>query len=45
MDGSHEDTKTLRDKEEVAAIVVDCAFRLHRDLGPGWLETVCEGRD
>lgn len=30
------------DKEEIAAILVDCAFRLHRDLGPGLLETVYE---
>ena len=36
---SHEDTKSRRDKEEMASILVDCAFRLHRDLGPGLLET------
>lgn len=28
--------------EEVARIVVDCAFHIHRDLGPGLLETVYE---
>lgn len=39
---SLEATKTRRDKEEVAAIIVDCAFHLHRDLGPGLLETVYE---
>jgi len=39
---SHEGTKPRRDKEEVAAIIVDCAFHLHRDLGPGLLETVYE---
>ena len=39
---SHENTKTPRGKEEIAAIVVDCAFRLHRDLGPGLLEIVYE---
>src|SRR5271168_4992252 len=30
-------TKARRDKEEVATILVDCAFKLHRDLGPGQL--------
>jgi len=39
---AHEGTKPRRDKEEVAAILVDCAFHLHRDLGPGLLETVYE---
>ena len=39
---SHEATKAQRDKEEVASIIVDCAFHLHRDLGPGLLETVYE---
>jgi len=39
---AHEDTKSRKDKEEIAAILVDCAFRLHRDLGPGLLETVYE---
>lgn len=39
---SHEGTKPRRDKEEVAAIIVDCAFHLHPDLGPGLLETVYE---
>ncbi|MFQ3670562.1 MAG: GxxExxY protein [Verrucomicrobiia bacterium] len=42
MNDSHEGTKPRRDKEEVAAIVVDCAFQLHRDLGPGLLEAVDE---
>jgi len=31
-----------KDKEEVARVIVDCAFHLHRDLGPGLLETVYE---
>ena len=35
-------TKARKEKEEMAAILVDCAFRLHRDLGPGLLETVYE---
>ena len=30
------------DVEEVSAIVVDAAFHLHRDLGPGLLESVYE---
>ncbi|HXA45065.1 MAG TPA: GxxExxY protein [Candidatus Angelobacter sp.] len=42
MNESHEATKAQRDKEEVATIVVDCAFKLHRDLGPGLLESVYE---
>jgi GxxExxY protein len=28
--------------EEVSAIVVDAAFHLHRELGPGLLESVYE---
>ena len=39
---SHEDTKPRRDKEELARIVVDCGFRLHKELGPGLLESVYE---
>jgi GxxExxY protein len=35
-------SKDGKDKEAVAAAVVDCAFRLHRDLGPGLLESVYE---
>jgi GxxExxY protein len=34
--------KTRRDVEEVSAIVVDTALQLHRDLGPGLLESVYE---
>ena len=29
-------------ENEIGTIVVDCAVRLHRDLGPGLLETVYE---
>ncbi len=43
MNTSHESTKPQRDKEEVASTIVDCTFHLHRDLGPGLLETVYEG--
>jgi len=32
----------MRDVENIAAEVVDAAFHLHRDLGPGLLETVYE---
>lgn len=32
----------MRDIEEVSAIVVDAAFHLHCDLGPGLLESVYE---
>ncbi len=42
MNDSHEDTKERSGKEEVSRIIVDCAFHLHRDLGPGLLETVYE---
>ena len=41
MKDSH-DAKTRKDKEEIVAIIVDCAFRLHSDLGLGLLETVYE---
>lgn len=39
---SREDAKARRDIEEVAAIVVDAALQLHRDLGPGLLESAYE---
>ena len=41
---SHEDTKMSRDVEieELACIAVDCGFHLHRDLGPGLLESAYE---
>ena len=42
MKGSHEDTKARRDAEELSAIVVDCAYRLHVEAGPGLLESVYE---
>jgi len=41
-DFSREGAKTRRDVEELASIVVDTALHLHRDLGPGLLETVYE---
>lgn len=39
---SHEGTKTRRDKEELSKIVVDCAYRMHVEIGPGLLESVYE---
>jgi PD-(D/E)XK nuclease superfamily len=30
------------DLEEIARIAVDCGYRLHRELGPGLLESVYE---
>ena len=43
----HQDTKTPRKdlsakEEEVAALIVDAAIRVHRALGPGLLESVYE---
>src|SRR5690606_36260422 len=42
MRDSREDAKARRDVEEVAAVVVDTAIQLHRDWGPGLLESVYE---
>lgn len=39
---SHEGTKTRRGKEELSKIVVDCAYRMHVEIGPGLLESVYE---
>jgi len=39
---SHESTKPRRDKEELSRIVVDCAYRMHVEIGPGLLESVYE---
>lgn len=39
---SREGAKTRRVVEEVSAIVVNAALQLHRDLGPGLLESVYE---
>lgn len=41
---SHKDTKRPRDEalEALAREVVDCGYRLHRDLGPGLLESAYE---
>lgn len=45
MNDSREDAKTRSTEwnvEEVSAIVVDCAYKLHVEAGPGLLETVYE---
>ena len=42
MNDSADHNMARKDKEEIAAILVDCAFQLHRDLGPGLLEAVYE---
>jgi iron complex transport system substrate-binding protein len=42
MTASHEDTKARRDKEELSRIVVDFAYRMHVEIGPGLLESVYE---
>jgi GxxExxY protein len=39
---SREGGKGGRDEEEIAAVVVDCAFKLHKETGPGLLESVYE---
>ena len=39
---SREDAKARRDVEELSAVVVDCAYKLHVEAGPGLLESVYE---
>jgi iron complex transport system substrate-binding protein len=39
---SREDAKARRDVEELSAMVVDCAYQLHVEAGPGLLESVYE---
>ncbi len=39
---SREGAKTRSNVEELSAVVVDAAFHLHKDLGPGLLESVYE---
>lgn len=39
---AHEATKARKDKEELSRIVVDCAYRMHVEIGPGLLESVYE---
>lgn len=45
MKDSREDAKARSkewNEEEVSAVIVDCAYRLHVDAGPGLLEAVYE---
>lgn len=42
MNSSREGAKTRRNVEEMSAIVVDCAYKLHVEVGPGLLESVYE---
>ncbi len=42
MKVSREDAKARRNVEEISALVVDCAYRLHVETGPGLLESVYE---
>ena len=39
---SREGAKARREPEELSAIVVDCAYHLHVEVGPGLLESVYE---
>ena len=38
----HNENQILDCAEEVIAVVLDCAFEVHRELGPGLLESVYE---
>ena len=38
----HNENQTLDCAEETIAVVLDCAFEVHRELGPGLLESVYE---
>jgi len=42
MRDSREGAKPRRNVEEISAIVVDCAYKLHVETGPGLLESVYE---
>lgn len=42
MKDSREGAKVRRNVEELSAIVVDCSYRLHVEVGPGLLESVYE---
>jgi len=42
MNDSEQGTKSQMNIEELSAIVVDCAYKLHIEAGPGLLETVYE---
>ena len=42
MKDSHEGAKTRRNPEEISRVVVDSAYQLHAEVGPGLLENVYE---
>ena len=42
MNDTDQGTKAPMNIEEISAIVVDCAYKLHIEAGPGLLETVYE---
>lgn len=42
MMNSREGATARRDVEELSAIVVDCGYHLHVEIGPGLLESVYE---
>ncbi len=42
MNDADQGTKSQMNIEELSAIVVDCAYKLHIEAGPGLLETVYE---
>lgn len=42
MNDIHQCTKSPVNIEKLSAIVVDCAYKLHIEAGPGLLETVYE---
>lgn len=42
MENSREAAKSRINVEEISATVVDCAYKLHVELGPGLLESVYE---
>ena len=42
MTDTRNGAKSQRDKEELSRIVVDCAYRMHVEIGPGLLESVYE---
>ena len=38
----HDEKQILDCSEELIAVVLDCAFEVHRELGPGLLESIYE---
>ncbi len=42
MHDSQKHVKSCKDKEDLARVVVDCAYRMHVEIGPGLLESVYE---